>query len=141
MIYSNIGLFVKENISKFLGLDTNKETIEFNPHYILQKDNIFLVEYWVIMPNHLHLLIQIINRMEREPVFHSGIGPLKKGSLGAFINGFKGIIQRYATKNDIPFKWQARFHNRNVRDQKEYDNIVLYISHNVENWESDKENI
>ena len=55
MIYSNIGLFVKENISKFLGLDTNKETIEFNPHYILQKDNIFLVFHLFLF----HVLIYI----------------------------------------------------------------------------------
>lgn len=141
MIYSKIGLFVKENISKFLQLDSDEETIKSNPHYILQKDNIFVVENWVIMPNHVHLLIQIINRIEREPMFHSGIGPLKKGSLGAFINGFKGIIQRYATKNDIPFKWQARFHDRIVRDQNEFDNIISYISGNIENWERDRENV
>ena len=43
-------------------------------------------------------------------------------------------VTRYATRNDIPFAWQARFHDHIIRDPDELARITRYIERNMENW-------
>jgi putative transposase len=91
------------------------------------------------LPNHIHLLIEICNKEEKllEPI--TGLAPLKKGSISSFINLFKGHITRFANEHKIDFEWQRRFNDRIVRDEKEYQNVKLYIQNNIANWKIDIE--
>jgi hypothetical protein len=43
-------------------------------------------------------------------------------------------------KNDIHFKWQARFFDRIIRNEKELYNIRKYIEQNPLKWNLEKVN-
>lgn len=52
------------------------------------------------------------------------------------MNHFKGKIKNWCNKNNhTEFEWQARFHDRIIRDQDEYEATTEYIRNNVLNWE------
>jgi REP element-mobilizing transposase RayT len=109
--------------------------------------HVSLGEYQV-MPNHVHGII-IINDPPVETLqcnvstggneFMSEISP-KSGSVSAIIRSYKSacsktIRQQYPKLN---FQWQSRFHDRVIRNKKEYDRIENYIVQNPENWHRDK---
>ena len=94
------------------------------------------------MPNHIHLIVEIVNKEYKEPVFVKGLQPLVQGSISSFINHFKGKIKKWCTDNNITdFFWQRRFHDRIIRDDEEYARIKEYINANIMNWDKDTENI
>ena len=55
-------------------------------------------------------------------------------SLGRLIRWFKGRVKFEAAKVDYKFKWQARYHDRIIRNEKEYYFIQKYIINNPVNW-------
>jgi putative transposase len=122
MQLSPIGKFVEENFS-----------------IISDKIKYMQIDEWEILPNHLHLIVSILNKnTEYTPAF--GLQPLVKKSVSSFINHLKGTIKRWCNENNFEnFAWQARFHDRIIRDAKEYSNISNYIQKNVENWDMDNE--
>ena len=55
-------------------------------------------------------------------------------------NHFKGKIKLWCNENRMPdFAWQARFHDRIIREWDEYNRIATYIKYNIRNWTEDKE--
>lgn len=64
----------------------------------------------------------------------------RKGRLSVVIGGFKSSVTRYANKHKISFAWQARFHDRVIRSQKELNSIAEYIENNVVQWNLDRYN-
>ena len=82
------------------------------------------VDAYVIMPNHIHLLISIIN---------SGEAPPKK--LSVIIGTFKSLVscecKRKFNSNTI---FQTSFHDRIIRDSDEYEKVFNYIIHNPGSW-------
>jgi putative transposase len=95
-----------------------------------------ITEY-VIMPDHIHLILSIENNTMKEYETTEGIRPLIKGSVSAFINHLKGNIKRWCNENGhADFAWQARFHDRIIRDADEHERIVTYLKNNVINWKS-----
>ena len=116
------------------------------------KKNIEITEY-VIMPNHLHLVVLLKNKKISEKSLPSvlplgngyerrgHIGPQQIGALGTFVNSYKGHVTRAARKNGfMDFGWQKKYHHRIIRDEKEYSNIAQYINENVANWDEDSNN-
>jgi REP element-mobilizing transposase RayT len=100
------------------------------------------------MPNHVHAII-IINDFPVETLqcnvstgkneFMSEISP-KSGSVSAIIRSYKSACSK-TTRQQYPklnFHWQSRFHDRVIRNKKEYDRIENYIVQNPENWHRDK---
>ncbi len=145
MNFTEIGLCAVENIENI--------TI----HYPYAE-----IPLYVVMPNHIHLVVFIDNtahgcsrdvacNVSIENPLHcsdvarnvstggrmSIISP-KHGTLPTVIRGLKSAITRYANKNNIPFSWQTRFHDRIIRDHHEMNRIAEYIENNVVNWEMDK---
>jgi REP element-mobilizing transposase RayT len=63
-------------------------------------------------------------------------------SISSFVAGFKSSatkkINEYRQTPGVAV-WQSRFHDRIIREQKEYDRIFTYIENNVENWNEDKQ--
>jgi len=79
---------------------------------------------------------------DKEYQYPTGIGPLIKNSVSSFINHLKGKIKRWCNENRYSeFHWQARFHDRIIRNAHENDLISKYIQNNVANWESDDEKL
>ena len=109
------------------------------------------VPAFVVMPNHVHLIV-IIDDENADPICRdvpwrvSTFGKNEtmqtianqQGRLSTMIGGFKQSVTRYANANSISFAWQTRFHDRIIRDHDEMNRIAEYIENNVVRWESDE---
>lgn len=109
------------------------------------------VPAFVVMPNHVHLIV-IIDDENADSICRdvpwrvSTFGKNEtmqtianqQGRLSTMIGGFKQSVTRYANANSISFAWQTRFHDRIIRDCDEMNNIAEYIENNVARWESDE---
>ena len=113
--------------------------------------NIELGEF-VVMPNHFHGIIIIgknkynndcrdamhgISTTTIKTTTKNKFGPQIK-NLGSIIRGFKSSVTTFATKNNIVFGWQERFHDHIIRNHDEYLRISNYIINNPANWGKDK---
>jgi len=93
------------------------------------------VDKYVIMPNHIHMII-VISKEEGINPF-----PTKKQDLSNVIGKFKAGVTRivgnafmHSAKNEI---WQSSFHDHIIRNEKDYQRIWEYIDTNVIRWEKD----
>ena len=112
-----------------------------------QNLNIIFDKY-IIMPNHIHLLILIQNDQpggrglqgtpDLIPAEHSKVGspPLHRiiGQLKSFTNKKYNEINK--TKNLI--LWQRSYYDRVIRNEQEYQDIWNYIDTNPIKWEEDE---
>ncbi len=107
------------------------------------------LDAYVVMPNHVHGII-VINRPNNvetqyiaslpENNVSNKFAPLKPGSLQAIIHAYKSSVTRWCRRNgDNDFRWQSRFYERIIRNDKALDNIRQYIINNPEKW-SEKKN-
>ena len=127
-----------------MGLVTQSELLKT---FEIRK-NIKLHKY-VIMPNHIHLLIEIkyqINSVNCRDVARyvstekqnfSQISP-KPNSISSIIRSFKSAVTHQINPKTIFFAWQPRFHDIIVKDEQELLVIKKYIQNNVINWQKDK---
>lgn len=140
--YSATGEYVKNNILKFYVDESLANPYQNNPYFINNSPTLIGITEWSILPNHIHLIIEIINKQEKEYTTITGLSPLTKGSVSSFANHFKGNIKKWCGENNfINFNWQSRFHDRVVRDNAEYEKIARYIQNNVLNWNGNNENL
>jgi REP element-mobilizing transposase RayT len=86
--------------------------------------NIELSEF-VIMPNHVHGIIHIIENK---------ITPAKP--LSEVIRGFKTFSSRRINETNPKekFQWQKSYYDRIIRNEREYSLIQTYILNNPRNW-------
>lgn len=119
-------------------------------------------DVWVIMPNHIHAIVRIepdrrdarqcvsTNSSEESaldgnalPCVSTGTGVAYRSpkSVSSFVAGFKAVVTKrindYRETPGAPV-WQTRFHDRIIRNEKEYQLIYQYILHNIEQWEKDR---
>ena len=84
--------------------------------------NVDIPEY-VIMPNHVHLLVTINGPM-------GASGP----TLGMIVRGIKTRVSR-ACKRSI---WQEKFYDHVIRNHEDYLQICTYIQNNPARWAEDE---
>ena len=107
-------------IGKILDYSIN----DIKNHY----ENISVVKY-CIMPDHVHLIISVMNdilsadggRMISAPTVSTIIGSLKR-----FVSKETGISL-----------WQKSFHDHIIRNEMEFLEICSYIDNNPTNWVND----
>ena len=136
MILSKIGEYVEDSV---------KNISQHNPYVT--------VPLFVVMPNHIHLLVNISDDGCRDAPWHVSTWriALKKvrneymqsianqqGRLSTAIGGLKQAVTIFANENDMSFAWQPRFHDHIIRTTTELNDIATYIKNNVTQWESDK---
>ena len=92
----------------------------------LHHPGIFLHEH-VVMPNHVHALLELGAEAERRGT-----------SLVTVVSGFKASVTRAAKLERSP--WQRSFHDRVIRDEKELVRAQQYILENPKRWAEDREN-
>jgi REP element-mobilizing transposase RayT len=80
------------------------------------------VEKYVIMPNHIHMLIRI---------FETG------GHRGPPLQKVVGQFKSYTTHCYQKSLWQRSFHDHVVRGEEDYREIWKYIDQNPLRWEND----
>ena len=91
----------------------------------------FLVDYYVIMPNHIHMLITVYDdgRADPSPTITSFIGWLKYQAT-------KEIYRKTGNSNQKIF--QRSFHDHIIRNRDDYEEISKYIYENPINWKMDE---
>ena len=84
------------------------------------------VDHYVIMPNHVHLLLRIREddggRMISAPTISTVVGQMK----------------RYVSKQVGTALWQKSFHEHVVRGEQDYREIWNYIDGNPARWAEDR---
>ena len=109
------------------------------------------IPIYVIMPDHVHLITKIrktdamntntntntdaINRVPTGGITGKK-NPMLNATLGTVVRGLKARVTQFARQNNIPFKWQPRYHDRIIRNRDEMNKIAKYIELNPAKWES-----
>jgi len=111
---------------------------------------------FVIMPNHLHGIVEITVRTNvgangRSPVqcpvqLHTqstSIKSMRPQSIGSFVAGFKSSVTKKINQiRHTPSRklWQRNYWEHIIRNENEYQRIAQYIIDNPKKWEHDKLN-
>jgi hypothetical protein len=62
-----------------------------------------------------------------------------KNSVSVIVNQYKSSLTRYCNKNGFnDFRWQPRFHDQILNNEKSIDSIREYIFKNPRNWKEDE---
>ena len=84
------------------------------------------VERYVIMPNHVHLLLQFHEveggRMISAPTLNTVIGQMK----------------RWAGRKAGAALWQRSYHEHVIRNERDYLEILEYVENNPAKWADDR---
>lgn len=111
-------------------------------------NNVEIIE-WVVMPNHLHMLISVEAGLDRRtdetgclkpPKYDIGVNDKHFNSgLAITIGTFKAAVSRELKRNGIRVNklWQRNYHEHIVRNKDNLRLITEYIVGNVLNWERD----
>lgn len=121
------------------------------------------LDEWVLMPDHLHGIIVIVDELEptdsRGEALPCGgeamlrpdrrIRPhpprgCKPGSLGAIVGSFKSVVTRRVNElRDGPGApvWQRNYYEHIIRNARELRAIRRYIQGNPYRWKEDQENL
>lgn len=117
-----------------------------------------LLDAFVVMPNHVHGIVVINKRVETQDFASvirtdgetQGFASLRGGrgnkfgpqsqNLASIVRGYKIGVTRFARANNIPFEWQARYHDRVIRGAGEHERIAYYILSNPQKWAEDEWN-
>ena len=86
------------------------------------------IDKYIIMPNHIHLIVVLLEDSATYDADDRG-----RSSLQQVVRNIKSFV----TKNAGFKLWQPRFHDRIIRDEREYLRIWKYIDENPANWQED----
>ena len=88
------------------------------------------VSNYVIMPNHIHLLIIIDNRAIRESPLQS-----KRSLISKSIGYLKMNVSKEIHKtNSELIVWQRSYYDHIIRNEEDYINHLQYIDENPRKW-------
>ncbi len=96
-----------------------------------------ILDNYVIMPNHIHLIISIESQNTLRAIHES---PLQNRSL---ISKIVGYLKMNVSKEIHKIKpdenvWQRSFHDHIIRDERDFKKYRDYIIKNPYTWQSDK---
>jgi len=86
------------------------------------------VESYVIMPNHIHILLQVQESQTEMPA-----PKLQNSVVSRFVSTFKRFCNKEYGRNI----WQPRSYDHIIRDKRDYDKHPQYIYENPYAWEKD----
>ncbi len=81
------------------------------------------VDHYVIMPNHIHLLIRLDGAMWASP----------PTGIESIVRSFKTLVSKEIGVS----VWQRSFYDHIIRNQEDYDQIAEYIMTNPMRWQMD----
>ena len=99
--------------------------VDFEINKISSIYNAVLIDKYVVMPNHIHMIIMILSDEYGRPQ----VAP----TVSRIVKQFKGSISK-----QIGFPvFQRSYHDHIIRNQSDYDEIWQYIDENPLKWQSD----
>lgn len=102
---------------------------QMNAHY-----DDFSIDKYVIMPDHIHLLITIHRQEEPGKAVSA-----KMNSGSSVIAQFVGTFKRLCNKEYGENIWQGRYYDHVIRNQQDYNEIWEYIENNPQRWAMKKQ--
>ena len=108
-----------------------KQIIEILP----DRFNVSIPKY-VIMPNHIHLIIEIYNGDEKRAIRES---PLQyhRSVIDKMVGFLKMNVSKKIHNEHSDKIWQRSYHDHIIRGEKDYQKIWEYIDTNSLKWGSD----
>ncbi len=98
------------------------------------------LDYQVVMPNHLHFIIEI--NADNVGTGRDPSLPIKIKSLSELIGALKTTSSKLIHNNGfLNFQWQRSFYDHIIRNEISLNKIREYITKNPAMWEKDKNNI
>lgn len=111
-------------------------------HYILNIDKVYKdvsVDKFVIMPNHVHLIIKIMSMMMQLPdETQKTKGTPWAASPTVSIHKVINSLKTLTSKQFGNTLWQRSYYDHIIRNEQEYRKIWEYIDTNPLKWEHDK---
>ena len=106
------------------------------------------LDCWVIMPNHVHLILVLHDLQKTGKEHNRAASPTLPvdgtipDSLGAIVQNYKSVsaihINRLRHLSGHPV-WQRGYYERVICNSSEWDTFAKYIEVNPQNWELDEE--
>ena len=135
-----------EMLGKIVGRgDPDAPCIQLSEHGIIVQKHIdqielhyngVIVDKYVVMPNHIHMII-VVNRdggMEHREGGASGSPRPTNALIPNIIKALKRLTNKVYGFN----MWQTSFHDRIIRDEADYRTICQYIDENPARWAEDE---
>ncbi len=101
------------------------------------------INEYVVMPNHLHIIVSIVGANGRSPLQKHTTFRMKPKSLSSFMSGFKSTVTKQINilrkTPGTPF-WQRNYYEHIIRNEKKLNKIREYIINNPLKWLLDREN-
>ena len=97
------------------------------------------IDYYVIMPNHVHVIIIIDDCNRREG--SATLPPNERHGITEVLRGFKTFSSIKISNSLSPgekFCWQKSFYDHIIRNEKELYEIRKYIEQNPVKWDLEK---
>ena len=131
----------RQILSRIVGVDVlgDPKNVELLPHgivadkYIRQINEFYeniTVNQYVIMPNHIHLILFVRN--DGSPRTST---PTKQTS---FVSHFVSTFKRFCNKEYGENIWQRSFYDHVIRNRDDYNEIYKYIYENPMKWQFDQ---
>ena len=131
----------RQILSRIVGVDVlgDPKNVELLPHgivadkYIRQINEFYeniTVDQYVIMPNHIHLIL--FARNDGSPRTST---PTKQTS---FVSHFVSTFKRFCNKQYGENIWQRSFYDHVIRNRDDYNEIYKYIYENPIKWQFDQ---
>lgn len=105
----------------------------------LQKRQHILLDEFIVMPNHIHGIIVVTNRLtdkERgvcDTPLHS-----PSNTIGAIIRGYKSAVTSQLKEKIGSEIWQRNYYEHIIRNETAFNQIRQYIMNNPFTWEQDR---
>ena len=103
-----------------------EDAIQAIPKHYLRVE----VDRYVIMPNHIHLILLI-------PYDGGRLIASPTDDTKPTISTIVGQMKRYVSKEIGMSVWQRSFHDHVIRNRDDYDEICKYIYENPQKWKYD----
>ena len=111
-------IFGKPWILNRWGKTAQTMLLEIEKHFLNVK-----VDKYVVMPNHVHIILALEG---------------ENAGISRIVGQYKSAVTRIIHETDPSQQvWQVSFHDHVIRNQKDYERILLYIDANPQNWNKD----
>ena len=103
-------------------------------------DENIVLDRFIVMPNHIHGIIQIKVGAIHELPLQSRRQMLLPKIIGKFKMTSAKKINNLLSRGGNPF-WQRNYYEHIIRSYESLDKIREYVDKNIANWQTDKNNL
>jgi len=98
------------------------------------------IDEFIIMPNHIHLIVELVDAVVTEQCSVTTKNNKNYGLLSKIIKSYKNAITKEINKKfgKNNFKWQRSYYDHVIRKEESLQKIKEYIMINPREWKRDE---